>query len=52
MKTGKAEDRVPGVIFEITPDELAAADIYEAEDYARVEETFESGARAWVYVKP
>lgn len=52
VKTGKGEDFVAGVIFEITPEELAAADIYEAEDYARVEEAFESGQRAWVYVKP
>lgn len=52
MKTGRAEDRVPGVVFLITPQELAAADVYEAEDYARIEETFESGATAWVYVKP
>lgn len=52
VKTGKAEDRVPGVIFEITAEELAAADIYEAEDYARIEESFESGAKAWIYVQP
>lgn len=52
VKTGRAEDYVPGVIFEITPQELVAADIYEAEDYARVEATFESGAKAWVYVRP
>ncbi len=52
VKTGLAEDRVPGVVFLITPEELAAADLYEAEDYARVEETFESGAKAWIYVKP
>jgi len=52
VKTGRAEDRVPGVIFEITAEELAEADVYEAEEYARVEEAFESGAKAWVYVKP
>jgi len=52
VKTGRAGDRVPGVVFLITPEELAAADVYEAEDYVRVEETFESGAKAWVYVKP
>lgn len=52
VKTGKAEDRVSGVIFEITAEELAAADIYEADDYARVEESFESCAKAWIYVRP
>lgn len=52
VKTGGAADRVPGVVFLITPEELAAADVYEAVDYVRVEETFESGAKAWIYVKP
>lgn len=52
VKTGRAEDRVPGIVFEITAAELAAADAYEAEDYVRVEESFESGAKAWVYVRP
>jgi hypothetical protein len=52
VKTGDAHDRVEGVVFLITPAELAAADVYEAEDYARVEEAFASGAKAWVYVKP
>jgi len=51
VKTGRSEDRVPGVVFLITPEELAAADVYEADAYVRVEETFESGAKAWIYVK-
>ena len=32
--------------------ELAATDAYEADGYARVEVTLESGARAFVYVGP
>jgi len=52
VKTGKQSDRVPGVVYQITPEELAAADTYEAEEYARVGEVFASGAKAWVYVKP
>lgn len=52
VQTGRSEDRVPGVVFLITQEELAAADVYEAEEYARVEETFESGSKAWIYVKP
>ncbi len=52
VATGDAADRVPGVVFEITPDELVAADVYEADDYARITVTLASGARAWVYVKP
>lgn len=52
VKTGDPNDRVSGVVFLISAEELAAADVYEADDYARVEETFESGAKAWVYVTP
>lgn len=44
-------DEVPGVVFEITPDELIAADGYEVADYKRVLVTLKSGAEAWVYVK-
>ncbi|TCC97378.1 gamma-glutamylcyclotransferase family protein [Pedobacter psychroterrae] len=43
-------DTIEGVIFEITMEELLAADEYEAEDYKRVKEKFKSGNEAWVYV--
>jgi gamma-glutamylcyclotransferase (GGCT)/AIG2-like uncharacterized protein YtfP len=43
-------DRVPGVVLEVTDEELAAADEYEVDDYHRVAVTLASGARAWVYV--
>lgn len=45
-----AANRVAGMVFAITPAELAAADAYEVDDYARVETTLASGMRAWVYV--
>jgi len=48
---GAADDRVAGTVFEITPDELAAADRYEVSDYKRVAATLASGVTAWVYVK-
>ena len=48
--TGDATDRVPGVVFTLTPEELAATDRYEGTDYSRVELTLESGRRANVYV--
>lgn len=41
---------IAGVVFEITPAELEAADRYEVSDYKRVEVTLKSGAKAWVYV--
>ena len=42
---------IPGVVFELTSAELAAADAYENENYRRIEVTLASGQRAWVYVK-
>ncbi|HOO78720.1 MAG TPA: gamma-glutamylcyclotransferase [bacterium] len=48
--TGKRGDRVEGIIFEITEEELEKADEYEVEAYSRVKAAFESGVQAWVYV--
>lgn len=44
-------DQVPGMVFRITPDELAAADRYEVSEYTRVQVTLKSGLRAWAYVR-
>lgn len=52
VATGNAADRIAGVVFSITAEELAAADTYETDDYARVETTLASGLKAWVYVCP
>ena len=41
---------IPGVVFSITPAELAAADRYEVGDYKRVAAVLGSGTRAFVYV--
>jgi gamma-glutamylcyclotransferase (GGCT)/AIG2-like uncharacterized protein YtfP len=43
------EDTVEGQVFAISDAELAAADAYEVDDYARVRVTLRSGIRAWVY---
>jgi gamma-glutamylcyclotransferase (GGCT)/AIG2-like uncharacterized protein YtfP len=43
-------DAIDGVIFEITHEELLAADGYETEAYKREKLTFRSGRAAWVYV--
>ena len=48
---GDPSDQVEGTAFEITPEELAAADRYEVADYKRIAVTLASGRRAWVYVK-
>lgn len=49
IKTNNPNDKVAGVIFDITDDELAQADSYEVDDYARIEGKFASGATAWIY---
>jgi len=49
--TGDPADRVPGVVFLLTADELAATDRYEGSDYGRSELVLESGRMALVYVE-
>lgn len=49
--SGVHADRVPGTVFEITPQELLAADAYEVSDYQRVNVQLQSGQQAWVYIK-
>jgi gamma-glutamylcyclotransferase (GGCT)/AIG2-like uncharacterized protein YtfP len=46
-----ASDEVSGSVFEITAQELAAADQYEVADYQRVSVRLKSGVQAWVYVR-
>ena len=49
--TGRAEDGVAGMVFEVTDADLAAADWYEERaSYARTAATLASGKDAWVYV--
>ncbi len=48
---GRKDDQVPGMVFEITAEELAAADSYEVADYKRIAAPLASGLTAWVYVK-
>jgi Gamma-glutamyl cyclotransferase, AIG2-like len=50
VQTNDDADRVEGMVFAITPEELARADAYEVADYRRVGVTLCSGMRAWVYV--
>lgn len=42
---------IEGKVFRLNETELAAADIYESENYRRVRATLASGTRAWIYVK-
>jgi gamma-glutamylcyclotransferase (GGCT)/AIG2-like uncharacterized protein YtfP len=46
------DDAVSGTVFEITEQELAAADKYEAvAKYCRISVTLRSATQAWVYVR-
>ncbi|HYW46113.1 MAG TPA: gamma-glutamylcyclotransferase family protein [Bryobacteraceae bacterium] len=46
------EDAVFGTVFEVTEQELAAADKYEeAAEYRRISVTLRAGDQAWVYVR-
>lgn len=49
--TGRPEDRVEGLVYEVSEADLVAADRYEERaSYARTIGTLASGQHAWVYV--
>jgi hypothetical protein len=48
---GRPDSRVSGTVFEVTDEELAAADRFEQPfSYKRILITLASGKRAWAYV--
>jgi len=49
--TADPADVVEGVAFQVTQDELTAADAYEVDDYRRVLVPARSGLQVFVYVK-
>ena len=51
-RTGRDEDRIEGLVFLLTPEEIEAADRYEVDAYARVEAELLSGTRAFFYAGP
>jgi gamma-glutamylcyclotransferase (GGCT)/AIG2-like uncharacterized protein YtfP len=52
IPTADADHAVAGVAFEVTEEELKAADSYEEDaDYKRVLVTLRSGRAAWVYMR-
>jgi gamma-glutamylcyclotransferase (GGCT)/AIG2-like uncharacterized protein YtfP len=48
--TNRPGAQVEGRVFEITTEELTAADQYEVDDYQRISVPLRSGKHAWVYV--
>lgn len=51
-RTGDPTDLIEGTVFALTAAEIEATDSYEVAAYGRVEETLDSGTRAFVYVGP
>lgn len=48
--SGNPEDRVEGILFEVTDEEILQADEYEVDDYKRIEAVFRSGKSGFIYV--
>jgi gamma-glutamylcyclotransferase (GGCT)/AIG2-like uncharacterized protein YtfP len=51
-RSGRPEDRIEGVVFELGAEELEATDAYEVDAYSRREVRLESGLVAFAYVGP
>jgi gamma-glutamylcyclotransferase (GGCT)/AIG2-like uncharacterized protein YtfP len=48
--TGKEIDKVTGIVFDVSQQELQQADQYEVDEYKRVCVQLDSKTHAWVYV--
>lgn len=51
IKSNNPNNKIEGMLFEITEKELLKTDTYEVDDYKRVSEDFDLGIKAWIYVK-
>ncbi|MFT4969175.1 MAG: gamma-glutamylcyclotransferase (GGCT)/AIG2-like uncharacterized protein YtfP [Chitinophagales bacterium] len=45
------KDKISGILYTISSQELKQADQYEVSDYQRVRATFCSGKEGWIYIK-
>ncbi|MEU9003083.1 gamma-glutamylcyclotransferase family protein [Streptomyces sp. NPDC059982] len=50
VASAEQADAVEGTVFAITDEELASADDYEVDDYARSRVVLRSGTKAWAYL--
>lgn len=48
---GNPGDEIPGMVFEVSEEELKRADAYEVSDYKRIAARLKSDLEAFVYVK-
>ncbi|MCL6267040.1 gamma-glutamylcyclotransferase family protein [Flagellimonas myxillae] len=51
LRTDNPKDKVQGIAYKVTTDDLTKADIYETSAYKREKFTLVSGVEAWLYVK-
>ena len=51
VRSGNEADEVAGTAFQVSEEELWAADAYEVADYERTQVQLKSGRHAWVYVR-
>ncbi|WP_313375144.1 gamma-glutamylcyclotransferase family protein [Chishuiella sp.] len=49
--SGNTNDKVEGVLFQITDEELQQADDYEVDSYKRIKTIFSSGKEGFIYVE-
>lgn len=49
--SGNSSDKVEGMLLSITEQELVEADNYEVDDYRRIEVTFQSGKKGFIYTE-
>ncbi len=50
IPTDNKKDTVDGMVFDLTPEELAQADAYEVDAYKRVRVKLRHTGEAWAYV--
>ncbi len=48
--SGNPSDRIPGIVFRLTPAEIESADRYEAGPIERIRVRLDSGTEAFIYV--
>ena len=51
VPTEDAADPIHGIVYNISPSDLAKVDVFESNAYKRVEVTLKSGIIAWIYIE-
>ena len=51
IPSNNSSDRIDGLVFHITKQELIATDNYEVDNYKRIKSKLASGRTCWVYIE-